>query len=223
MRTSLNAELVAGQRGPRESFAERRERRASIEDPAVVLEAAARFLEARFRSVAEVRRRLTGAGYRADLVDSATARMTELGMLDDEVFARAWVESRDRSRPRGERAIREELRLKGVDRAIIDSVLTDRRVGIREGPDGDAGDATPAPSADLVAAERLIARHRHALDRVVDPRQRRQRAYALLARHGFDSETCREVAAGVVVDAAEADDAQEPKVDHSSGLGGSAM
>ena len=39
--------------------------------------------------------------------------MTELGMLDDETFARAWVESRDRARPRGERAIREELRLKG--------------------------------------------------------------------------------------------------------------
>ena len=50
----------------RESFAERRERRAAVDDPAVVLEAAARFLEARSRSVAEVRRRLTGAGYRAD-------------------------------------------------------------------------------------------------------------------------------------------------------------
>jgi hypothetical protein len=32
---------------------------------------------------------------------------------------------------------------------------------------------------------------------VTDPRQRRQRAYALLARNGFDPETCREVAAGV--------------------------
>ena len=43
-------------------------------------------------------------------------------MLDDEAFARAWVESRDRARPRGERAIREELRLKGVDRTVIDDV-----------------------------------------------------------------------------------------------------
>ena len=42
-------------------------------------------------------------------------------MLDDETFARAWVESRDRARPRGERAIRDELRLKGIDRATSTS------------------------------------------------------------------------------------------------------
>ena len=46
------------------SYAERRERRAAVEDVAEVLEAAARFLEARPRSVAEVRRRLTPLGYR---------------------------------------------------------------------------------------------------------------------------------------------------------------
>src|SRR3990172_1138283 len=96
------------------SHAERRERRAAIDDPAVVLEAAARFLEARARSVAEVRRRLSSAGYRAELVDGAIARMTELGMLDDATFARAWIESRDRARPRGERALRQELSLKGI-------------------------------------------------------------------------------------------------------------
>ena len=62
-----------------------------------------------------------------DLVDGAIERLLELGILDDEAFARAWVESRDRARPRGERAIREELRLKGIDRATIDAVLEDRR------------------------------------------------------------------------------------------------
>src|SRR5258705_13732338 len=114
-------------RGRRASFAERRERKAEIDDPAVVLEAAARFLEPRARSVTEVRRRLTGAGYRTDLVEGAITRMLELGMLDDEAFARAWVESRDRARPRGERAIRQELGLKGVDRSTTDLVFGERR------------------------------------------------------------------------------------------------
>ena len=86
-----------------------------------------RFLEARSRSIAEVRRRLTGAGYRADLVDSAITRLAELGVLDDEAFARGWVESRDRARPRGERALRDELRLKGIERSLVDEVLGDRR------------------------------------------------------------------------------------------------
>ncbi len=176
----------------RASHAEARERKAEVDDPAVVLEAAARFLEARSRSVQEVRRRLTRAGYRADLVDGAIERMLELGMLDDEAFARAWVESRDRARPRGERAIRSELGLKGVDRSSIDLVLAERR----ETAMGDAGaaDEGTALSPDRIAAERLLARSLRSLQRVADPRKRRQRAYQLLARHGFDPETCRDVA-----------------------------
>ncbi|HET7702602.1 MAG TPA: regulatory protein RecX [Candidatus Limnocylindrales bacterium] len=178
-------------RRPRESFAERRERRAAVDDPAVVLEAAARFLEARSRSVAEVRRRLARAGYRAELVDGAIARLAELGMLDDEAFGRAWVESRDRARPRGEIALRRELALKGVDRAIVDEVLEERRSAAPD--EGGPG------NADHAAAERLLARNRRALERIADPRQRRQRAYGLLARNGFDPETCREAASAWMV------------------------
>jgi regulatory protein len=179
----------------RRSPAEARERKAAVDDPAVVFEAAARFLEVRSRSVQEVRRRLTRAGYRADLVEGAVERMLELGILDDEGFARAWVESRDRARPRGERAIRAELALKGVDRASVDLVLAERREaagGAEVAPDDGGGG-----SADMIAAQRLLARHARSLERVTDPRQRRQRAYALLARNGFDPETCREVAATV--------------------------
>jgi SOS response regulatory protein OraA/RecX len=68
-------------------------------------------------------------------------------------------------------------------------------MGDAEGEIG--GDGGSAPSPDRTAAERLLAKHRRSLERVADPRQRRQRAYALLARNGFDPETCREVAATV--------------------------
>lgn len=180
---------MAGRR--RESFAAARERRAAIDDPAVVLEAAARFLEARSRSISEVRRRLTGAGYRPDLVEGAIGRLAELGMLDDEAFARAWVESRDRARPRGERAIREELRIKGLDRGLVDDVMDARRDAALVRAANDLEGARPA-SADRAAADRLLARNARALARCADPRQRRQRAYSLLARNGFDPETCRE-------------------------------
>jgi regulatory protein len=178
----------------RESFAERREGRAAVDDPDVVLEAAMRFLEARSRSVHEVRRRLTAAGYRQDLVQGAIDKLGNIGVLDDEAFARAWVESRDRARPRGERALREELRLKGIEPSLVDDVLAERREG-EERADGDQPDEPL--SADRIAAERLIEKQRRALDRIADPRRRRERAYALLARNGFDPETCREVAGRV--------------------------
>lgn len=159
------------------SIAERRAKRAEVVDPNVVLAAALRFLEARQRSVAEVRRRLTQAGYRPELVDGAITRLADLGIVDDEAFTAAWVESRDRARPRGERALRQELRLKGVDEGLIDDAMSERR------PE-PGGDADP----DVPAAERLLARHAGQLGRVADPRTRRQRAYALLVRNGFDSE-----------------------------------
>jgi len=191
---------VAGRR--RESFAEKRERRAAVDDPAAVLEAAARFLEARARSIGEVRRRLTSAGYQADLVEGAIARLGELGMLDDEAFAKAWVESRDRARPRGERALADELRLRGVDRAVIVAALDERREASAAAAESD--DDEIAPSADEAAATRLLERNSRLLARVADPRARRQRAYALLARNGFDPGVCAALAARVV-EAPEAD------------------
>jgi len=163
---------------------ERRAERALIDDPTVVLDAALRFLEARPRSAAEVRRRLTGAGYREELVATAIDRLAELGVLDDEAFARAWVDSRDRARPRGERALRSELSRKGIDRQLAHDVLDER--------------ATEQPDADAAAARRVLERHANALARVADPRARRERAYALLARNGFDSETTLEAIAAML-------------------------
>jgi len=177
------------------SFAERRAKRAEVDDPGVVVEAALRFLEARQRSVAEVRRRLSQAGYREALVTAAIERLADLGILDDEAFTAAWVESRDRARPRGERALRRELAVKGVDRSLVDEAMTARRP--EPGGDGDP---------DLPAAERLLARNASKLARVGDPRVRRQRAYALLVRNGFDSEIAARLAASTLGEAGDGPD-----------------
>ena len=179
----------------RESFAGRRERLAAVDDPAVVLDAGLRFLEARQRSVAEVRSRLVTAGYRTDLVEGAIARLLELGILDDAAFAAAWVASRDRAHPRGARALRSELIQKGLAAEVIASVLDAREEDGRDVPEGSSG--IEPMSADEDAARRLVARHANALARIDDPSKRRQRAYGLLARHGFDPETASRVASDV--------------------------
>jgi regulatory protein len=194
-------------RGPRLHPAELRERRAAVDDVGQVLDAAARFLEARSRSTAEVRRRLTSAGYRGELVETALERLTAQGYLDDAAFARAWIESRDRARPRGERALRSELAQKGIDRGIIDLVLAARAE--QEAPSerfASGAERDTARSADEIAATHLLERHRRALMREADPRKRRQRAYALLARSGFDPGTSGTVAATIVDAAAIADE-----------------
>jgi SOS response regulatory protein OraA/RecX len=194
----------------------RLERHAAETDAGVVLKAAARYLELRSRSVDEVRRHLNAAKFPDSLVEHAVARLVELGLLDDLAFSRAWVESRDRARPRGSQALRRELNLKGIDRDTIEALLAGRRdaAGNRDTDPADAsltgsrgfggagfGEQDPEVepgSADERAAQRLLHKNRASLGRVADPRLRRQRAYALLARNGFDPEICRDASARVV-------------------------
>jgi regulatory protein len=164
-----------------------------------VLAAAARFLEARPRSVEEVRRRLRGAGFEADLAEAAIARLGELGMLDDAAFARAWTEARDRARPRSARALRQELRGKGVADAVIEQALVEREASVTGRGDDEvtaalgAGERASSEASDRAAAERLLARRGGPLLREPDPRRRRLKALGLLARGGFDAEVCQEV------------------------------
>jgi regulatory protein len=161
-------------------------------DPAVVLAAALRLLEVRSRTVTDLRARLTRSGYPVGLVEATTDRLIELGLLDDEAYARGWLESRDRGRPRGERVLRQELRLRGVPGDLAAAALDERRAaGAAAGKESEPG------SADETAAINLLERRAAALARVADPRVRRQRAYALLARNGFDPDVAGRVAARI--------------------------
>jgi SOS response regulatory protein OraA/RecX len=213
-----------GQPRPRKSDQERRAERGEVDDPEVVLAAALRFLEVRSRSVAEVRTRLTRTGYRPELVEGAIARLVELGMLDDAAFAAQWVESRDRAHPRGEMALIVELRQKGIDATIITATLKARReaaVRWEDAPQPDEHVATGVPAGqraaftdpDMAAAWKLLERNARALSREAVPRLRRQKAYALLARNGFNPDTCREVSTAFVRDSIAAADSEPPAAD----------
>ncbi len=161
------------------------------------MEAAAAFLAVRSRSVDETRKRLVHLGYPAAIVEQVVARLSEIGYLDDEAFARAWVESRDRARPRGAVALRRELQRKGVPDDVIGGVLDERAAtaaAADPGPDQGPGDP------DRTAAFHLIERRASSLRRESDPRRRRQKAYALLARNGFGPDVCHEVASTVAQD-----------------------
>ena len=181
----------------REAAEARRARRAEITDSDVVMEAAALFLSVRSRSVEETRRRLRHLGYPPPLCDQVVDRLVELGYLDDAQFAVAWVESRDRARPRGAVALRRELQLKGISDETIAQVLAQRAQAAAD-RDLEAGSAVV--NADHEAARKLIAKRSRSLQREADPRRRRQKAYALLARNGFAPDVCHEVAASVAED-----------------------
>ena len=118
------------------------------------------------------------------------------------------MESRDRARPRGEIALKRELRLRGVDAQVVATILAERAAGGSDDPFDASRSGSDEPGEDRVdpdetAALRLLDRRRRDLDRVADPRKRRARAYALLARNGFGPETASRLSAGFIAAADE--------------------
>jgi regulatory protein len=130
---------------------------------------AVRFLSYRPRSVAEVRQHLAHleAGYSAELIEAVIVRLTEQGYLNDEEFARYWVENRQRFRPKGSRALRQELRQRGLESDVIEMALANV----------DAEEA--AMQAARPRAERLAALAQ------ADPTAFRRKLSDFLLRRGF--------------------------------------
>jgi regulatory protein len=84
------------------------------------------FLSYRPRSSAEVRQNLTKRGIPEALVDEAVNRLQRAGLVNDQEFARAWVENRNAFRPRSKLALRMELRRKGLSDEIVQPVLDEQ-------------------------------------------------------------------------------------------------
>jgi len=137
-------------------------------------EAALRLLTYRPRSEAELRTRLAHRGLPPLVVQETVARLREQGLLDDEAFARYWVESRQRSNPRGRRLLWRELAAKGI------ATETTRRA--------------LATVAEEEAARRAAEKKASHL-RDVDYATFRRRLGQFLLRRGFPYET-----AGALVD-----------------------
>ena len=138
---------------------------------------ALRFLALRPRSSWEVRRNL--GQYRRkeerlkdEDVEWVIARLTQQGYLDDQEFARFWVEQRARFKPMAPRALRYELRQKGVDEATIQAVLSARE----QNPE----------AAALEAARSRLARWQG-----LDQEAFRKKMVAFLQRRGFDWDAIR--------------------------------
>jgi regulatory protein len=86
---------------------------------------ALRFLSYRPRSQFEVQRYLQDKAVADKVIQDVLSRLEQAGYVDDEAFARFWVENREQFRPRSQRALKYELRQKGVSQVIISRVLTD--------------------------------------------------------------------------------------------------
>jgi len=135
-----------------------------------------RILERRMHSRRELEVKIRRKGIDPEIAAPILDRFTEVGLVDDEAFARAFVASRQRRRPRGRRVLEGELAARGVDREIIARVL-----------DALVEDEDPVEAAERALAPKL--RGLASLDREAA----RRKASGFLLRRGFAYEVVRRV------------------------------
>lgn len=89
----------------------------------VAFQKALQFIQHRPRAVEETRRRLSEKGFSDEVINATLEKLQEKKWLDDLDFARQWIENRNTFRPRSNRLLAYELRLKGVADETIDRAL----------------------------------------------------------------------------------------------------
>lgn len=102
-----------------------------------------------------------------DVAERVLARFTDVGLIDDEAFAQAWVQSRHTGRGLAKRALAAELRRRGVPAEAVNDAVE-----------------TLDPAQEEQTARALVARKLPAT-RGADPAKRMRRLVGMLARKGY--------------------------------------
>jgi len=119
--------------------------------------------------------KLKKKGFSNIAVNSTIVALERLGYIKDEEFARNWVETRKRLKPKGKFALRNELYRKGIDEAIVDQVLAEI-------------DKSEEYEMAQRAAEKKVKRYKK-----LEPEVGKRRMFSFLQRRGFGSDIAGEI------------------------------
>lgn len=133
------------------------------------------YLSFRPRTELEMVRHLKTKEYDEDMIDELTKEWIKLGYLDDQAFAKQWVEERVRYKKKGRLLLREELKQKGISTKIIHEVL-------------DHIDQKEEYKACLELAQKKIK----TLDNLAEQKEK-YKLYSYLQRRGYTYEIIQSV------------------------------
>jgi regulatory protein len=128
-------------------------------------------LRRRERASAELGAWLARRGYGSEEIEATIARLTEVGELDDERFARRYAEDKRELRGWGGERIREALSSRGIPPALVEAALE-----------------ADSHGAQVGRASELLARRGQPLGADAD----RARALGYLTRRGYEYEVAYE-------------------------------
>lgn len=147
---------------------------------------ALRFLSYRPRSVDEVRKKLLELRGRfksakrnttPEIAEKIIEKLKDYKFLDDAAFVRWWIEQRTNHKPRSLRLIKMELRQKGIDTELIESVIQSSEFKIQ---------------SDLESAKKLIEKKIKRY-KGLDRQEKFAKVSRFLASKGFNYDIIKEI------------------------------
>lgn len=135
-------------------------------------DAALAYLTPKARTVREVEMKLDDGCYSEGEIMQTIERLTDAGLLDDEKYARAFVESRLNTKPVSSFRLSEQLKAHYVPSEIIDMVI------------GELGAEKEIENASAVAKKFM-----RQFSGIEDETERMRRVYTRLKTRGYDHET----------------------------------
>jgi len=139
-----------------------------------ILEKVFKFLSFRQRSKKEILDYLKRKNLGEKEIELVVKKLERLGFINDEEFARFFIQSRIKGRPKGKRLLAQELRQKGVEKEIIEKILEEVEL----------------PEIEL-AAKAIEKKLKNFLK--LRPQDARVKIANFLARRGFSWETIKEL------------------------------
>jgi len=133
-------------------------------------------LRSRPRSEHEVRQRLKLKGYDDAVINGVIEDLKKTGNINDEKFARFWIESRMNANPMGDVVLKQELKRKGISDLIIEATLQDK-----------------ANNYDEYEVAFSMAREKYKRFQKLDSRKALKRVYDFLSRRGFKYDIIRKI------------------------------
>jgi regulatory protein len=131
------------------------------------------YLKFRSRSVSEMRqylnKKIRMTHWSTAAVKKVIDYLSEVGLLNDKDFIRLFVEQRTANKPKGEYALRQELRRFGIDKNLIDEYFNSNPL-----------------DEEKLAEKALSSRWQRLKD--LSPKKRFQKASQFLQRKGFSFE-----------------------------------
>lgn len=124
-------------------------------------------LKFRLRSEHEIRERLKRKKFEPKVIERTLNFLKKRGFINDEIFAKAWVDARIK-RPLGLRRLRQELKIKGIGEDIINQRLNETKKNYSE--------------QKIVSG---LAKERFKKLKGVEYNKARQRIFSYLIRRGF--------------------------------------